>query len=120
MARDQYKIADETELSEDGTRVIEEIKGTEIAVFKIDGEYHAVANYCPHIAGPLCEGKVMGRLEGGSRGWDTNYDDEENVIVCPWHGWQFDITTGKSCQSRKYAVPTYDVTVEDGEVFVQV
>lgn len=116
MAGTRHKVAAAADL-EDGERVIEEIEGLEIAVFSVDGKYYAVANFCPHQAGPLCEGLLMGRIRG-SEGWRLEYDDTETVISCPWHGWRFDVTTGQNLQSDRYAVPTYDVEVENGDVYV--
>jgi nitrite reductase/ring-hydroxylating ferredoxin subunit len=40
------------------------------------------------------------------------------VVRCPWHGWRFDVRTGESLQSDRWKAPTYEVEVEDGEVYV--
>jgi nitrite reductase/ring-hydroxylating ferredoxin subunit len=114
---ERYPVAETTELSEDGSRVITEIRGQEIAVFRHDGDYYAVANYCIHQGGPLCEGALSGHMTTAEDGWDWRYDDEEKYVVCPWHGWKFDITSGRSPKDDRYAVPTYDVEVEDGTVY---
>jgi len=116
MTRTAHRIADVEELS-DGERVIEEIEGREIAVFRLGEEYYALANYCVHQAGPLCEGDVKGRMTRNETEW--RYDDERRCVVCPWHGWAFDVTTGTNIQDDSYAVPTYDVEVRDGGVFVR-
>jgi nitrite reductase/ring-hydroxylating ferredoxin subunit len=114
---ERYSVADTTELSEDGSRVITEIRGQEIAVFRHDGDYYAVANYCIHQGGPLCEGALSGQMITGEDGWDWHYNDNEKYVVCPWHGWKFDITSGRSPKDERYAVPTYDTEVEDGTVY---
>ena len=111
----EHKIADTDELS-DGSRVVTELEGREVAVFRVDDEFHAVANYCVHQAGPLCEGELTGRTSRSETEWA--YDDTAKNVVCPWHGWVFDVTTGRNVQDERYAVPTYDVDVRDGEVFV--
>ena len=113
----RYAVADASELSEDGSRVIAEVNGQEIAVFRYDGEYYALANYCIHQAGPLCEGALTGNISMEEDDWDWVYDDDEKYIVCPWHGWTFDITSGRSVKDERYGVPTYDVEVEDGTVY---
>lgn len=118
MTGNRVKIADVTDLSENGTRIIREIDGIEIAVFRVDDEYFAVANFCPHQAGPLCEGQLIGDLRGSGDGYSFTYESKEQVISCPWHGWQFDIMTGESLQSDEYSVPTYDVTVEDDGIYI--
>lgn len=114
----EYRIATVDELENDGDRVIEEIEGQEIAVFRFDGEFFAVANYCVHQGGPLCEGALTGQTGIGEDGWTWTFEDDGKIITCPWHHWQFDVTTGVNTSSDKYRVPTYDVHVKDGEIFV--
>lgn len=104
---------------EDGDRVIAEIAGQEIAVFRLDGEFYALANFCAHQGGPLCEGPTTGTTEYDPDGWAWTADEADRVVRCPWHGWRFDITTGESLQSDRYRTPTYDVEIADGEVFVR-
>ncbi len=114
---ERYAVADVDEFDGEDSRVITGIEGQEIAVFLHDGEYYALANYCIHQAGPLCEGPLTGSISTDNDGWDWVYDDEERYIVCPWHGWMFDIKNGRSPKDERYAVPTYDTVVEDGTVF---
>lgn len=114
----KIKVAQESELEQDGERVITEVQGEEIAVFRHNGEFFALANYCIHQAGPLCEGGMTGQSTMAEDNWDWSYDTEEKCIMCPWHGWTFDITTGQSIKDESYSVPSYDVEVENGEVFV--
>jgi nitrite reductase/ring-hydroxylating ferredoxin subunit len=106
------------ELEEDGTRLIAEVDGVEIAVFRLEDDYHAVVNFCVHQGGPLCEGKLRGRTLPGDDGWSWKYDDEEKYVTCPWHAWKFDITTGECIDSDHYSVPIYDVEIEDGDIYV--
>lgn len=114
----RYKIADVEEISGDGQRVLAEIEGIEIAVFRVDGEYYALSNYCVHQGGPLCEGPVDGHYAMGHEAWEWKYDPTEKHVLCPWHGWKFDITTGENIDDDRYVTPTYEVEVEDGEIFV--
>lgn len=99
-------------------RVVAEVQGREIAVFNTDGEYYAVANYCVHQGGPACEGLVSGTVSV-SEEMELTYDCEGEIISCPWHGWEFDIKTGKHLARSEYALPTYGVVVDDGEVYVE-
>ena len=73
----------------------------ELALFNVDGTFHATQSECLHLKGPLCHG----RLEAG-------------VVSCPWHGWQYDVTTGENEFDRAIVLETFDVVVEDGEVKV--
>lgn len=113
-----HKIADLSEFSMDGDRVIREIEGVEIAVFRIEEEYYAIANYCVHQGGPLCEGELTGQVSVADDGWSWEYDESEKCVLCPWHGWTFDVTTGQNVDVDRYSAPTYEVTVEDDEVYV--
>jgi len=116
--RTRHRIADADELATDGSRVIEEIDGKEIAVFRIDGELYAVLNYCVHQGGPLCEGQVTSDVTVGEDGWSWEYDKKDRIIACPWHGWKFDIASGANIDDDQYAVPTYPVEAEDDTVYV--
>jgi nitrite reductase (NADH) small subunit len=114
-----HKIADEEELSTEGSSVITEINGLEIAVFRVNDEFHAIANYCVHQGGPLCEGELCGRTVVNKDDWGWEYDDTQKHVLCPWHGWVFDVTTGENVDTKKYSVPTYEVEVQDNEIFVK-
>ena len=116
---ERYRIADVDELATDGARIIREVENREIAVFNHEGEYYALLNFCVHQGGPLCEGTLQGRTTIADNGWMCDYDEEEKNIACPWHGWVFDITTGESLDTDQYSVPTYDIEVDDGELFVR-
>ena len=114
----RHKVADVADVAEDGQRVFVEVEGIEIALFRIDGEYYAMSNYCVHQGGPLCEGPVDGHYAMGDESWEGKYDPAEKYVLCPWHGWKFDVTTGQNIDDDTYVTPTYDVEVEDGEIFV--
>lgn len=114
---EQHRIASVDEFESDGSRVIAEVMGQEIAVFRIDGEFHAVANFCVHQAGPLCEGELSGHMEV-DEDWEWQYNGEQRFVTCPWHGWKFDVVGGENVNDPRYKVPKYDVSVEDGDVFI--
>lgn len=118
MAKTRIKIAEEGELESTDDRLVVEVEGREIGVFQVDGEYHAVANFCVHQGGPLCEGSRMGEIEVGSDGWSWEYASAGTTIVCPWHNWRFDIPSGRSLDDPRYRVPTYEVEVVDGDIYV--
>lgn len=114
----RHRVADIDDLKTDGTRVLAEVDGVEVAVFRVEGDLHALANFCVHQGGPLCEGELRGHTTVAANGWEWEYDDTERIVACPWHGWLFDVTTGRSIDADQYAVPTYEVEVEDGSVYV--
>lgn len=114
----KHEVATTDEFDGDGTRVLTEIDGLEIAVFYLDGEYHALANYCVHQGGPLCEGRITGKMEPGEDGRSWKYDDDPRYVVCPWHEWKFDITDGVNVSDQRYVTPTFPTTVKDGVIYV--
>jgi nitrite reductase/ring-hydroxylating ferredoxin subunit len=78
-----------------GERKIVEIGGRSIGVFNLAGEYFALRNRCPHQGGPLCEGFRFAPLRSATPG-EYERGSERAVIRCPWHGWEFEIRTGRS------------------------
>lgn len=86
----------------EGEAVVEDVDGTTVAVFLAGGEVYALDGVCPHQGGPLGQGKV-----------------EDGCVYCPWHGWQFELSTGEHVHGKKSA-RTYPVAVEDGDVYVTV
>lgn len=95
-----------------GQRRIVEIGGRSIGIFNLDGEYHALRNLCPHQRAPLCEGAVSGTTLPSPPG-EFHYGHEGEIIRCPWHGWEFNIKTGRSVfNPHRMRVKTYQVTVE--------
>lgn len=77
----------------------------DIVVANVDGDIYAMRGICNHQGGPLAEGEIEG-----------------NVITCPWHGAKWDVTTG---QMVEFAIdldpePTYKVTIEGDNIFVEV
>lgn len=70
------------------------------------------------MAAPVCKGNVAGTALP-SRVYEYEYGREGEILRCPWHAWEFDVTTGRSVWGEdSYRLATYPVTVEDGDVFV--
>lgn len=87
------------------------VENREIGVFNVDGEFYALNNICPHRGGPLCEGRITGFFQGPSPG-EFKVKRENQIIQCPWHGWEFDITNGELIvDPKRLRTPTYDVSV---------
>jgi nitrite reductase (NADH) small subunit len=78
-----------------------DVDGKALAVANIAGVFHAIDNTCLHRGGPLGEGSMEGK-----------------IVTCPWHGWQFDVTTGKASQNPAVGVSCYPVEIRVGEIFV--
>ncbi len=86
----------------DGRAVIVVLKGGErVAVFRYDGKVSAVSNVCRHQAGPLGEGCI-----------------KDGLVTCPWHGFQYRPDDGRSPPPFTERIPTYNVKVDNGVVFI--
>lgn len=103
----------------DGERAIIEVKGRDVAVFDLDGEYRAVGDHCPHMGGPCAEGLVSGTFTADVDG-ELTYDESQKIISCPWHGWEFDLETGDHLAGTKKRLLTYDVVQHEGDLYVVV
>ncbi len=86
----------------DGTGKVVEIEDKTLAVFSVGGEFYVIDNTCLHRGGPLGEGILEGK-----------------VVTCPWHGWEYDVSTGQYVLNAALKVNSYEVTVEDGEIKVR-
>ena len=78
-----------------------QVAGMLVAVARVGDKFHAISNICLHRGGPLGQGVMDGA-----------------VVTCPWHGWQFDVTTGKVRQNQTVGVACYPVEIRGDEVFV--
>jgi len=79
------------------------VEGKSIALANVDGTFHAINNTCIHRGGPLGSGEMNGK-----------------VVTCPWHGWQYDVTTGKLGINPTVGVDCYQVEVRGDDIFVNI
>lgn len=99
-----------------GSRKLIDVAGTSIGVFNVNEQFFALRSSCPHQGAPLCRGKVTGTTIA-EKPFEIQYGREGEIIKCPWHGWEFDITSGQSVfNPHKVKVRTYEVTVEGPEI----
>lgn len=95
-----------------GDRRIVAVEGRSIGVFNVDGSFFALRNSCPHQAAPLCLGSIKGMTMPSKPG-EYIWARDGEILRCPWHGWEFDIKTGRSIfNPHKTRVKAYDVTIE--------
>lgn len=97
-----------------GQRKIVMVNRRSIGVFNVGGEFYAIRNKCPHEGGPLCEGVLSGLVRSDRPG-TYEYVRRGEILRCPWHQWEFDVTTGQSWfDPAKTRVQSYDASVETG------
>ena len=97
-----------------GGRKVVEVRGRTIGVFNLEGEFFALRDRCPHQGGPLCQGHQSGLMESDRPG-SYRYSRPGEILRCPWHGWEFDIRTGRSrIDPERLKAPAFAVAVAAG------
>ena len=92
------------------------VGGREIGVLRDeDGRLHAVRNRCPHHGAPLCRGRVREREAGEPGSYEPS---GKRVLRCPWHGWEFELESGRCLDDPLLRARVYPVEVVDGRVLV--
>jgi nitrite reductase/ring-hydroxylating ferredoxin subunit len=94
--------------------------GREVGVVRWGDDFYAVRNVCPHQAGPVCAGLVRPGIVSNGRPGELELDVNAPILACPWHGWEFDIRTGKMILGGAQAVRTYPITIEAGRLKIEV
>ncbi len=108
------------EALEEAKPSIHTVEGRSIGIIKSNGEIFAVRNVCPHKRAPVCQGQIRGTMLPS----DPNifvFGLENRILQCPWHGWEFDLGTGKTvCEGLNRQLNFYPVTLRDGSVYVEI
>ena len=95
------KVARRGEIPDGSGRIVE-AGGRSIALFNTGGRFYAIDNACLHRGGPLGEGDLMG-----------------TTVVCPWHGWEYDVVTGESVDDPKVKVSCFAVRVDGEDILIE-
>jgi nitrite reductase (NADH) small subunit len=80
-----------------------QVAGKAVTLANVGGKFFAINNTCLHRGGPLGQGSLHGQ-----------------IVTCPWHGWEYDVTTGKVVQNPAMGVACYPTEVRGDEVFVDI
>ncbi len=86
-----------------GEGKVVKVSGKDVALFNINGKFYAIDNTCKHRGGPLGEGFL-----------------DNNTVTCPWHGWQYDVPTGKCITTPTLHQEKYHVKVEDNKILISI
>ncbi len=106
----------------DPGRKVFDVGGTEFGVFKLGGQFYAWENRCPHLDGPACQGKILPcateavNEDKTSRGREFSKTDMN--VVCPWHGFEFDIRTGRHPTNNAVRLRAVKMRVEGDDIVV--
>jgi nitrite reductase (NADH) small subunit len=99
----------------DGCRVVT-VEGRRVGVISVGDDFYAVSDRCPHMGASMCTGSLSGTFLP-SEPHELRYGLDQRVLRCPWHGWEFDLESGRSLlEPRRYGLRTYRVTEDDGQV----
>jgi nitrite reductase/ring-hydroxylating ferredoxin subunit len=80
------------------------VEGLPIALANVEGEIFAFSDTCRHEGGPLSNGALIG-----------------HTVTCPWHGWTYDIRSGKSMvPPLGLRIPTYPVSIDDDTIAIEI
>ncbi len=109
----RHRVASLEEIPEGGCKIVKITRGksgVELGVFRLSGQFYAYRNICPHAGAPVCEGKIAGTTRP-SRVYEYDYTEDIRVVRCPWHGWEFDIRTGRHLVDERMKLKAIDVAV---------
>jgi len=101
VTKDWVRVCDTVDMKEGFANVVQLADGERAAIFLHEGKLSAISNACAHQNGPLGEGKII-----------------QCLVTCPWHGFQYDVTNGRSPAPFTETVPTYNVAVQDDAVMI--
>jgi nitrite reductase (NADH) small subunit len=111
-----HDVGSAGDLDERGV-LLARVGGREIGVLRdrATGAVHAVRNRCPHHGAPLCLGTVRDRLGGRPAQYVAA---GRRVLHCPWHGWEFELDSGRCPDDERMRVAVYPVKIESGRVLI--
>lgn len=118
--RQEILVGDAAELVDGKFKIVQQ--GTfKIGVTRLrDGTIRAVRNWCPHKGAAICKGVIGGTWPPSAPG-DLVYDREGEILVCPWHGFEYDLRTGDELYRK---APTrlrfYEVVERDARIYLLV
>lgn len=96
------KVCSKSDIEPEKGRTVE-VKGKKIAVLNNNGKFFAIDNTCAHMQGPLGEGSCS-----------------DGKVTCPWHGWEYDLKTGKNTYDESIKLNTYEVKVDKNDILISV
>jgi len=95
------KVCSKSEIKSGSGKVVE-VNGNEVAVLNDNGKFFAIENNCAHMQGHLGEGSC-----------------ENEKVTCPWHGWSYDLKTGKNTFNENVKLKIYEVKIQGNDVLIK-
>jgi nitrite reductase (NADH) small subunit len=103
---------------------VRRLQGREVGVIRLGDEFHAYENRCPHAGGPVCQGRLMSRvrepLDAQGRSLGLCFDKRDTNVVCPWHGYEFDVRSGAHQGDSSLRLRRFTVRVDGDDLWVYI
>ena len=105
----------------DGDHRVFAVGALEVGIFRLGDGVVAYENVCPHAGGPVCQGKIFHKVEEAltpdKKSAGLRFSDRRNV-VCPWHGYEFDLETGCHPGDPNVRLTPVPVAIRDGQIYL--
>jgi nitrite reductase/ring-hydroxylating ferredoxin subunit len=106
----------------DGAVRIVEVGDVEFGLIRHNGKFYAYRNVCPHQGGPVCEGlrvpQVIDCVAKDGRFLGQKFDENDVHIVCPWHGYEYHLTSGEHVADKNLRLQKFQVNEREGDIYV--
>jgi nitrite reductase/ring-hydroxylating ferredoxin subunit len=105
-----------------GGRLVVDVGETSVGIFRVEGRLYAYLNVCVHMGGPACQGKILPRvvdvIDEEKKAHGQVWDESDPHVVCPWHGFEYSIKTGRHAGIPSISLKAVLVEESDGVVYV--
>jgi nitrite reductase/ring-hydroxylating ferredoxin subunit len=117
----EIRVGTRDDFAADGRRIIS-AHGIDIGVLQYGGQFYAYENRCVHMGGPVCEGRILGKVEAVLDEDKTmlgeRFSESEVHLICPWHGYEYDLTTGECAVDRHLRLRRFEVIEKGDDIYV--
>ena len=107
---------------EEENQTIVHVAKMEVGIFRLGNEIFAYENKCPHQGGPACEGKiipkVISKIDKNNHYQGDDFDENEMHFVCPWHGWEYDMRTGRHAGDPRMGLRAIEILEREEKVYL--
>ena len=119
----EYLFANKNQI-DDREQLVKVIAGLEIGMFRLGKDYYAWENNCPHMGGPVCQGRIINRvdevIDDQKKSHGYRYVEDDVHIVCPWHGYEFNIKTGYHPGDKGAYLKGFPVIARAGKIYIEI
>lgn len=115
-------VARSADLGEGQRQIVQTGRST-VGVLRAKGKIYAYHNECPHQGGPVCQGLMIHRVEeviGSDKTYHGMKYSDDLHLVCPWHGWEFNIETGRCAGDGRHVIRPCKIIERNDEIYIVV